>query len=75
MSGRLKLAIEKLTPGQVEQLTRHAEMLAGQNSGGDRFMRCTWAGGLADAPEQSGLEAQEAAKREMVRPLLRSDEE
>ena len=72
-SDRLKHLVEKLSPLGVEILTAHAESLAECHASGQADPpRFDWVGGLRDEPEQSGLEAQETAKRLRLEGIVRN---
>ena len=75
MTKRLEEAIKRLTPEQVEQLTRYAESLPelveDPSIPSPAPAKMTWAGCLGEGPWQSGLEAQEAAKKLRIDLVLR----
>lgn len=70
MTDRLESAISKLSPSDVELLTKWAESLAAARSSGaakrGELAQLTWVGALKSGPYRSGLEAQEAAKRQRI---------
>lgn len=79
MSSRLEAAIRQLTEEQVEALTREAEEQAAKNTAKstasnrqDRYLKLDWVGGLSGEPEQSGLEAQQTAKRLRIEAIERN---
>jgi len=66
MTDRLKAALQQLNDDDMEVLTRHAESLArARNEVASPALRSNWkfdwVGALRDRPEQSGVEAQQAA--------------
>ena len=66
MTKRLEDVLKRLTPEQVEQLTRYAESFpaAVKSSSQPSAPKpsFSWIGSMKDGPYRSGLEAQEAAK-------------
>jgi hypothetical protein len=72
MTKRLQEAIKRLTPEQIEQLTRYAELFV-KDSDVEGAMKPTfqWVGSL-NGVYGSGLEAQEAAKQLRIKLTDRS---
>ena len=69
MTKRLEDALNRLTPEQVEQVTRYVESVAASTEGARDHAakpRLTWIGSMKGGPYQSGLEAQEAAKHRRI---------
>jgi hypothetical protein len=65
MTKRLEEALNRLTPDQVEQITRYAESVAASTASvapGSAEPLLSWIGSMKAGPYRSGLEAQEAAK-------------
>jgi hypothetical protein len=73
MTKRLEQAINKLTPEQEEMLAAYAESMSqsSPNVQPGQPMKLDWIGCMKDAPEQSGLEAQEKANQLMIELLLK----
>ena len=66
MTDRLKAALQQLNDDDMEVLTRHAESLARARSEAASAApwsswKFNWVGALRDRPEQTGVEAQQAA--------------
>ena len=69
MTKRLEDALKRLTPDQVEQVTRYVESVAASADAVlDRSSKpiLSWIGSMKDGPYESGLEAQEAAKHRWI---------
>jgi hypothetical protein len=69
MTERLEDALRRLTPEQVEQVTRYVESVAASTDGArDHSAKplLTWIGCMKGGPYQSGLQAQEAAKHRRI---------
>ena len=77
MTDRLKAALKQLDEAELEEVTQLAESLASTRQAQPTARRATWkldwVGALRDRPEQSGLEAQQAAIREWIN-LVRGKE-
>ena len=71
MTARFEEALKKLSPQQIETLLTEAEAMARQPRARGQKLRVDW-GGCIDSEHDDGLEAQQAAIRELTDALDRA---